>query len=200
MEAEKSKTVPETAFAPKNEPKGDSADSLAEVEAKAPKWSDQLQRSVVRGLASGQEVMVAAAATVDAAATAGHAARIVGLKEGGALGVKLNIAEVKDFAKRVGRLAAGSPKTKMRQIAKMKFKLLDINGDGVIDQEEVAMLMTDMGVLWHVFGEGDPVQFFKDCDKDQDGFISREEFVKAFSALNFAKAFGLMTINALLID
>merc|ERR1719264_2193127 len=125
MEAEKSKTVPETAFAPKNEPKGDSADSLAEVEAKAPKWSDQLQRSVVRGLVSGQEVMVAAAATVDAAAT-GHAARIVGLKEGGALGVKLNIAEVKDFAKRVGRLAAGSPKTKMRQIAKMKFKLLDI--------------------------------------------------------------------------
>ena len=51
------------------------------------------------------------------------------------------------------------------------------------------MLMADMGVLWHIFGEGDPVQFFKVCDKDKDGFISREEFVKAFSALNFAKAF-----------
>ena len=90
---------------------------------------------------------MAAAPTVDATATAGHVARIVGLKEGGALGVKLNIAEVKDFAKRVGRVASGSPKTKMRQIAKMKFKLLDINGDGVIDQEELVVLMADMGVL-----------------------------------------------------
>ena len=189
MEPEHSKIVHETDVASNNTATVESTESLVEVEEKVAKWSDHIQRSVRRGLASGQETVVAAAATVDATATAGHVARIVGLKEGGALGVKLNIAEVKDFAKRVGRLASGSPKTKMRQIAKMKFKLLDINGDGVIDQEELVVLMADMGVLWHVFGEGDPVQFFKDCDKDKDGFISREEFVKAFSALNFAKAF-----------
>ena len=44
---------------------------------------------------------------------------------------------------RLSELASSSAKTKVRQVAKMKFKLLDVNGDGVVNKEEVA----DTGVL-----------------------------------------------------
>ena len=47
----------------------------------------------------------------------------------------------------VGRLASSSPKTKVRQVAKMKFKLLDINRDGMVDREELAVMTADTGVL-----------------------------------------------------
>ena len=64
MEPQQSKTGPETASAPKNEPKADSADNHSEVEA-APGWSEQVQRSVRRGLATGQVAAVAVVALVD---------------------------------------------------------------------------------------------------------------------------------------
>ena len=35
----------------------------------------------------------------------------------------------------------------MRQVVKMKFKLLDVNGDGMVDGEEVAVMTADTGVL-----------------------------------------------------
>ena len=47
----------------------------------------------------------------------------------------------------VGGLASGSPKTKVRQVTKMKFKLLDVNGDGMVDEKEVAVMTADTGVL-----------------------------------------------------
>ena len=50
----------------------------------------------------------------------------------------------------VGRLASSSPKTKVRQVAKMKFKLLDINRDGMVDREELAVMTADTGVLVRV--------------------------------------------------
>ena len=156
-------------------------------------WSQQVQKSVKKTLSNSQEVVTKsvreAASTVDVKSTLTHTARIVGLKEGGALGYRLNIAEAKEFVKRAGKLSVGGTNTKLRQVAKMKFKLLDLNGDGVIDKEEMEMVMKDMGVLWHVFGEGDPQAFFEDCDKNKDGLISREEFIKTFSVASLAKAF-----------
>ena len=188
-----------TASAPNFEsnetPEASVGEAVDDESTKAPTstWGQRVQKSVTSTLSTGQAAVTKsvkqAASTVDAKSTVVHAARIVGVKEGGALGVKLNVGDMNEFAKRVGKLTLGSQKTKLRQIAKMKFKLLDINGDGKIDKEEIQMLMNDMGVLWHVFGEGDPEQFFKDCDKDGDGFISKDEFVKAFSVMSLAKGF-----------
>ena len=36
------------------------------------------------------------------------------------------------------------------QVAKMKFKLLDINRDGMVDREELAVMTADTGVLVRV--------------------------------------------------
>lgn len=156
-------------------------------------WAQKVQKSVKKTLSTSQAAVTKsvqqAADTVDAGSSLTHAGRVVGFKEGGALGYRLNVEDAKVFAKRMTKLSVGTYSTKMRQIAKMKFKLLDLNGDGVIDQEEIAIVMGDLGVLWHVFGEGDPQAFFKDCDKNNDGVISREEFIKSFSAASFAKAF-----------
>ena len=51
---------------------------------------------------------------------------------------------------RLSELASSSAKTKVRQVAKMKFKLLDINRDGMVDREELAVMTADTGVLVRV--------------------------------------------------
>ena len=48
---------------------------------------------------------------------------------------------------RLSGLASSSAKTKVRQVAKMKFKLLDVNGDGMVDEEEVSVMTADTGEL-----------------------------------------------------
>ena len=47
----------------------------------------------------------------------------------------------------MGGLASSPPKSKVHQVAKMKFKLLDINRDGMVDKEEVSVMTADTGVL-----------------------------------------------------
>lgn len=162
--------------------------------ASAPSWwgagvQKSVKKAATNGAAAVGKSVMQAAVTVDGKSSAVHAARIVGVKQGGVLGVKLNVTDMQEFGKRVAKLTLGGQKTKLRQIAKMKFKMIDINGDGVIDKEEVAIVMRDMGVLWEVFGEGDPEKFFEDCDRDGDGFISKEEFIKSFTALSLLKGF-----------
>ena len=178
------------------QPSGNTGGKFTEEDVdknKTSTWGQRVQKSVKKTLSTSQAVVTKsveqAVNTVDAKSSLTHAGRVVGLKEGGALGYRLNVGDAKEFAKRMTKLTVGTSSTKMRQIAKMKFKLLDLNGDGVIDQEEIAIVMEDLGVLWHVFGEGDPQTFFKDCDKNKDGLISREEFIKSFSIASFAKAF-----------
>ena len=48
---------------------------------------------------------------------------------------------------RLSELASSSAKTKVRQVAKMKFKLLDVIGEGMVEEEEVAVMTADTGVL-----------------------------------------------------
>ena len=45
---------------------------------------------------------------------------------------------------RLSELASSSAKTK---VAKMKFKLLDVIGEGMVEEEEVAVMTADTGVL-----------------------------------------------------
>merc|ERR1712127_354735 len=63
--------------------------------------------------------------------------------------------------------------TGQRAIKNM-FALADINGDGKLDKEEMALALQKLGFTWLKQKQTDGI--FKRADKDGDGFVDFEEF------------------------
>jgi Ca2+-binding EF-hand superfamily protein len=86
--------------------------------------------------------------------------------------------------------------------------LHDLNGDGVLDQEEVESLLgTEIKKLYDPNNpEDDPNEMqeeyhrmrqhiYKEADKDRDGLISRKEFIDLTSKPEFEKDEGWKTLD-----
>ena len=98
-----------------------------------------------------------------------------------------------DFVEFIGCLSVTTRGTLMEQI-KWIFDLYDINRDGVIEIEEIQVILDSVGALG--IDKNDPdniIAKFNEMDEDSDGLLSQSEFVNGcLEDTSLLKAIGLM--------
>ena len=98
-----------------------------------------------------------------------------------------------DFVEFIGCLSVTTRGTLMEQI-KWIFDLYDINRDGVIEIEEIQVILDSVGALG--IDKNDPdniIMKFNEMDEDSDGLLSQSEFVNGcLEDTSLLKAIGLM--------
>lgn len=88
--------------------------------------------------------------------------------------------DFKEFLVGINKNAQGTEKEQIQNV----FKMFDVDGNDVIDVTEmIKILKASVNVVFHIDENKDVEEearkLFKKMDKDKDGFVTKEEFVKA---------------------